>query len=94
MRTPSRAQRVSRNARGLRRASARPRPPRPRARAAPTLAELTPRELANAEIADALVVSEHTTKTHVASVLSELALRNRMQAVVLAYESGLVTPGG
>ena len=38
-------------------------------------------------------MSEHTTKTHVASILQKLGLRNRAQAVVLAYESGIVRPG-
>jgi DNA-binding NarL/FixJ family response regulator len=77
-------------------AAAAPAPP-------PAVADLTPREqevlgllvrgLSNPEICERLVISEATAKTHVAHILQKLSLRDRVQAVIYAYESGLVAPG-
>jgi DNA-binding NarL/FixJ family response regulator len=77
-------------------------PSEPAQAPSPSTAELTPRErevlhllargLSNAEICGQLVISEATTKTHVARILQKLNLRDRVQAVIYAYETGLVAP--
>jgi DNA-binding NarL/FixJ family response regulator len=79
------------------------RPRQATSKATTQLERLSPREaevflllargLTNQEIADELIVGENTVKTHVARILTKLSLRDRVQAVVLAYETGVVTPG-
>jgi DNA-binding NarL/FixJ family response regulator len=79
------------------------REPQPAPTRPPAIAQLTPRERevlellargrSNAEICSELVISEATAKTHVARILQKLDLRDRVQAVIYAYESGLIAPG-
>ncbi len=77
----------------------RPDPPFPATLSALTHREsevlrLIARGLSNTEISDTLVIAQQTTKTYVGRILAKLDLRDRAQAVVFAYETGLVTPGG